>query len=363
MDPKKIAFIIPSLGPGGAERVVVSLANQLISKYNIHLILLYKEHNILYDVDERIIIHNCSEYLLKSTNLYQAFKNNYKTFNVISSYIKNNKIDCLIGFTTTSNILTVLSSKSNKIPCIISDRSNPYVNQLNWFWKTIRYLTYPLCNYLVVQTQLSKEFYAFVKKDKLKVLPNPLSKDLTEKRDFSTKKENIILYVARLDENKSQDTLLEAFSKLNVADWKLVLVGDGNKRIEYEALAKKLNIYDRVVFTGRINNPDYYYNRAKIFAFTSKSEGFPNALIEALFFGLPIISTNCPSGPSELIENGKNGYLIPVNDSEKLKEKLNLLTTNENLREDMGKHSILKSKEYHIDKVSRKWDELIINIL
>ncbi|PQV47695.1 GalNAc-alpha-(1-_4)-GalNAc-alpha-(1-_3)-diNAcBac-PP-undecaprenol alpha-1,4-N-acetyl-D-galactosaminyltransferase [Jejuia pallidilutea] len=360
---KKIGFVIPSLGPGGAERVVVSLANKLICKYNIHLILLYKESNILYNVDERIIIHNCSEYLLKSTNLYQAFKNNYKTYNVISSYTKNNKIDCLIGFTTTSNILTVLSAKSNKIPCIISDRSNPYVNQLNWFWKTIRYLTYPLCNYLVVQTQLSKQFYAFIKKDKLKVLPNPLSKDLTEKRDSYVKKENIILYVARLDENKSQDTLLKAFSKLNLTDWKLVLVGDGNKRTEYEALAKKLNIYDRVIFTGRINNPDYYYNRAKIFAFTSKSEGFPNALIEALYFGLPCVSTNCPSGPSELIDEGRNGYLVPVDDFDLLHKKLNLLINDEKLRYNFSKYAKEKSKQYHVDEVSKKWEFLIKDLI
>ena len=188
-------------------------------------------------------------------------------------------------------------------------------------------------------------------------------KELIDKIDNSINKENIILYVARLDKNKAQDTLLKAFSKIDNKDWKLVLVGDGNKRKEYEQLANKLNIIDSVIFTGKINNPEYYYNRAKIFAFTSKSEGFPNALIEALSFGLPCVSTNCPSGPSELIDDGNNGFLIPVGDSKALQNKLNLLIEDDKLRNNLSKKANLKGKEFHIDNVCLKWERLISKLI
>ncbi len=364
MSTKNIAFIIPSLGPGGAERVVVSLANKLCNKYNISLILLYKENNILYNIDERITIFNCSDKLLESNSFLEALKNNRNNIKTISNYIKQKRINCLIGFTTTSNIFSIICAKKNKIPCIISDRSNPNFNKLNLFWKTIRYLVYPKCNYLVVQSKLSKTFFSFVKTKKIKILPNPLAEDLAQKKDITTEKENIILYVARLDANKSQDTLLKAFTELEYNNyWKLALVGDGNKREFYENLTEKLNIKDKVLFTGRINNPEYYYNRAKIFAFTSKSEGFPNALIEAQYFGLPCVSTNCPSGPSELISDGENGYLIPVGDHETLTEKLNYLINNESVRKKMSLKSIAKAEDFHIDKVSSKWDQLISSLL
>ncbi|TYA71867.1 glycosyltransferase family 4 protein [Seonamhaeicola marinus] len=361
---KNIAFVIPSLGPGGAERVVVTLANRLCAKYNILLILLYKEHNILYDIDSRIKISYCAEYLKESTNFINAFKNNKRNISIISNFIKDYKINLLIGFTTTSNILSVLSAKRCRIPCIISDRSNPYATQLSSFWRLIRYLTYPRCNYLVVQSKLSLEFYKNVKLKKLKVLPNPLSENLTLKRKSSTK-ENIILYVGRLDSNKAQDVLLKAFSNLKETrkNWKLVLVGDGNKRKTYETLTKDLGIEDSVVFTGRINNPEIYYNKAKIFAFTSKSEGFPNALIEAMYFGLPCVSTDCPSGPSELIEDNTNGFLIPVGDVLLLEQKLKTLIENEQLRNEMLQKAKSKGEEFHVNNVSDKWEKLIIKLL
>ena len=360
---KKIAFVIPSLGPGGAERVVVTLANKLCFKYKITLILLYKEHNILYKIDKRVKIFYCSEHLRHSNNFIQALVNNRKSINNISNFVKNENISILIGFTTTCNIFSIISAKRNKIPTIISDRSNPYATKLSLFWRSVRYITYPLANFLVVQTQLSKEFYSLINRKKLKVLPNPLSKELIDKIDNSINKENIILYVARLDKNKAQDTLLKAFSKIDNKDWKLVLVGDGNKRKEYEQLANKLNIIDSVIFTGKINNPEYYYNRAKIFAFTSKSEGFPNALIEALSFGLPCVSTNCPSGPSELIDDGNNGFLIPVGDSKALQNKLNLLIEDDKLRNNLSKKANLKGKEFHIDNVCLKWERLISKLI
>src|SRR5690606_22940547 len=108
-------------------------------------------------------------------------------------------------------------------------------------------------------------------------------------------------------------------------DWALHIIGDGVNRNAYESLIKSLNIEHKVKLLGNKTNVDTYYNESSVFVFTSRFEGFPNALTEAMYFGLPSISTDCPSGPSELITDGYNGFLISVEDQQALEVQLKKL--------------------------------------
>ena len=207
-------------------------------------------------------------------------------------------------------------------------------------WKKLRDLFYPYANWLVVQTEDTKKFYH----DKLNikrqtVISNPISTDFKVEMVTASKqssKENIILNVGRLHPQKAQDVLIKAFSKTNNNDWQLYLVGEGERRKDLESLISTLNLQKKVHLVGRIEEIQKIYDRAKIFAFSSIYEGFPNALIEAMYFGLACVSTNCPTGPSELIDDGENGYLINVNDTTALTDKLNILMESEELRISFG---------------------------
>jgi len=360
---KKIVFLIPSLSYGGAERVVVTLANSFINIYEVYIIVLYKT-NYSYTINEKVrIIYIESEYK-PSTSIYSALKSNFIYLQRILSVVKINKIEILISFTTSLNVLTILVSKILKIPNIISERNNPCVALPNLYWKVFRRIAYMFTDKLVIQTQIASSFYErFVSKFKIVIIPNPIDSLMQQKRSFYNERENIILTVGRLDENKNHRLLIEAFSNIKNKNYQLIIVGDGVLRRECEALVSKLGITNTVQFTGNVQNVWDYYNKAKIFAFTSNSEGFPNALLEAFSFGLPCISTDCPSGPSEFIIPNKNGFLIDVNDSIQLKEKLEILMNDPLLRLKFSHNAIIASQQYNIDVIFRKWESLVLELL
>lgn len=363
MKKKKIAFVIPGLESGGAERVVTTLANELCHTYEIIIITLWNVESFYY-LDSNIKHIKCADKPLISKNTFQALRNNFFLLRRLKTIFKDNEIDLTIGFTTTANILATIASRSRKIPCIISERSNPHIYLLNKLWNYLRKVTYNKADMLVVQTAQNLSYFTkFTSIDKLIVLPNPLSRDLVNKKNKATLRENIILSVGRLDKNKSQDLLIKAFSNVKKNGWRLVFIGDGVEKNNYINLTKRLGLEPLVTFVGNSTEVYDYYNSSKIFAFTSQSEGFPNVLIEAMYFELPCISTNCPSGPSEIINDNSNGFLIPVNDQISLEKKLNLLMASEELRKNIGKNAFLSVEKYQTENVVEKWNKLIQKLL
>ncbi len=359
----KLAFVLPNLNMGGAERVVSSLANELSNNYEIIIVTLSGSDSH-YHLHKSIKHIKCSTKSIASNNIFQALYNNYVLTKRLKSILKNYSADLVIGFTTTANILAVITSQQLNIPCIISERSNPYIYIPNRFWTFLRKITYKKANYIVVQTTLVQSFFhQFANQEKVIILPNPLSGDLTGNKKNNSPKENVILSVGRLDKNKAQDLLIKAFSNIDNTNWKLIFVGDGIEKQNYINLTKKLKIESKVTFVGNSSRVYDYYNSSKIFAFTSKSEGFPNVLIEAMYFELPCISTDCPTGPSEIIVDGLNGFLIPVNDQTALENKLEQLISSEELQKKLGINALKTVKKFETGNVVNKWEKIIQNAI
>ncbi len=360
---KKIAFIIPSLSPGGAERVVVLLANEFVVNFDVFLIVLYKTDTI-YSVNEKVNLIYLQEKYTPSSSFFQAGINNLSYLKKIIKIIKINHINILISFTTSVNIIAVISSFFIKIPTLISERNNPEVYVPNTFWRILRNFCYPFTNGLIVQTELIKGFYQkTIQENKIKIIPNPIDEIMLSARKDYSERENVILTVGRLDANKNQRLLIEAFANLNNGNWKLVIAGDGVLREEYEKLTASLGIADKIEFIGNVQNVWDYYNQAKIFAFTSNSEGFPNALLEAMSFGLPCISTDCPSGPSEIITNDENGYLIEVNNRKQLEDRLSKLINNPAICDQFSQNAISTTCKFNMVEVKKLWEFQIQNFL
>lgn len=362
MRRKRIAFVISSLSPGGAERVVSNLANKLINDYHVTIIVLYNDKPF-YTLDRRIEIISCQEKYNFNNSKSKSILFHFKFIKKIFSFIKQDKIDLCISFMTTTNIYATIASRLAKVPIIISERTNPHYG-LNKPWQILRKRIYPLSNLLLVQTENVKAYYlSFMNSEKVKVIKNPLSPNLIKNRKQDNNKENIVLSVGRLSPEKNHDLLIKAFSKINPEDWKLILVGDGVCRPDYHKLITNLKMNNSIKIIGNIKDVDTYYNKAKIFVFTSRFEGFPNALIEAMAFGLPCISTDCQSGPSELLTHGENGFLIPVEDEQALQVHLKKLIADEKLRNLFGMQALKTAKEYEIDPISNKWSNFIDDLL
>jgi GalNAc-alpha-(1->4)-GalNAc-alpha-(1->3)-diNAcBac-PP-undecaprenol alpha-1,4-N-acetyl-D-galactosaminyltransferase len=359
-----IVFVIFNLGTGGAERAVTGLANYYVKKHNVTIITLVKTKSF-YPLDKNINLKHCLNDTVEHTNLIKSIKNGLFRWNRLINHLKEIKPKVVISFMHTSNIYTIWACKWFGIPCIISERANHAIDQLPKTHEIIRNLSYPYCSRLIVQTKGNLDYYSTIlPKRKIKIIPNAVAQDLRAKRSKTNITDSkVILNVGSFKNGKAQDVLIRSFSLLPKNDWNLIFLGKGPNLVKFKALAKQLGVDNRIAFEGAQKDVASYYNKASMFVFTSEHEGFPNALLEALYFGVPAISTNCPHGPADLIENGVNGFLIPVGDQNVLTNKMEVLINNKELRKSFSIQAIEKSKQYEIENIAKKWMELLKSVL
>ncbi|WP_170283966.1 glycosyltransferase [Flagellimonas olearia] len=361
---KKIGFVIGSMSHGGAERVISILSNLLSQKYCITIIT-FKESPSFYPLNKSVLLKSCK---IKDMDRLKgpigSIRLNYKIARNITSIVKEEKIDLLIGFITSSNVMSIIAARLNRIPCIICERNNPKKEYLSFFWRMSRMLFYPLANVLTVQTVAVKEYYLAKKlNSNILVLKNPISPELSQLVDHTPNRKNIILSVGRLDTNKNQKSIIEAFSNLKDPSWSLLLIGDGGMKKELEAMISRMGQTERIQIISGVKDIHNYYNKAKIFVFASNSEGFPNALLEAMHFGLACISTDCDYGPRELIENMRNGILISTNELDELTKSTIELSGNQQLIASLGNNAQRESEKYKAENVISEWEKTINKLL
>ena len=186
------------------------------------------------------------------------------------------------------------------------------------------------------------------------MIPNPVEKSRKGK-DLS--KSKTIYSCGRLVPQKGFYNLIEIFYNLskNNPDWKLVILGDGGEKESLIQRARELGIESKVVFEGSVKNPVDYYSTGGVFAFSSEYEGYPNALCEAMSSGMAVVSYDCSSGPSDLIKDGENGYLIKAGDQESFKVKLDKLMKDDELRLRLGKKATTIKDDLAIKKIAEQW--------
>lgn len=360
MDKKKICLLIPSLQTGGMERVMSELANYFATKDDIevHLILYGKNPSIFYTISPNIIVHKpVFTFNDRWRNLYAI-----KTMLFLRSKVKSINPDTVLSFGEYWNSFVLIALFNLRYKIFVSDRCSP-VKKLGKLHDFLRKKLYPKAAGVIVQTEMAKEIYSeIVDNSKLQVIANPIRLIET---DAKQRPENIILSVGRLIDTKHHDRLINIFSKLNAPDWKLIIAGGDalkQKRYTYlKSLIKSHNLENKAELAGSRNDINQLYAKSKIFAFTSSSEGFPNVVGEALSAGLPVVSYNCVAGPSEMIVDGENGYLIPVFDDQKFQEKLQSLIENEDLRLQMTKKASESIRRFSIDNIGRQYLDYILS--
>lgn len=346
----KTAFLISSLNAGGAERVVSLLANKLSLTKDIVIITLSKDEPF-YKLNDSITIKQLGV-LNSGTNPLKSIVSNLVLIYKITSLIKSLRIKSLICFMTTSNILGIISGKFlSNINVTISERANPNFEDVG-YWNFLRRKTYKLADRLVVQSEeISNYFKSIIDERKISIISNPI--EIIETNKF--RKEKIILTVGRIDANKNQEQIIRSFSKVKQEGWKLIICGDGTLLSKLKNLVIDLNINDAVEFKGIVKNIEKQYERASIFAFSSLSEGFPNVLLEAMNYGCACISTDCPTGPSMLIKNNVNGFLIPLADENSYTNHLQKLIDNEKTRNIFVSNAKSSLEHYSLNKVAEHW--------
>jgi glycosyltransferase involved in cell wall biosynthesis len=360
MDVKKICLVIPSLQSGGMERVMSELAHYFCAKshFQVHLVLYGITREIFYPIPPNIIIHKPSFEFNNAKRILHSIK----TFYFLRQTIRQIEPDTILSFGELWNNFVLLATLWFKYPIFVSDRCQP---DKRWgkSQMLLRNLLYPKAAGIICQTEKASIIYQKMFKNiNFQVIGNPIREIATNP---NIPKENIVLSIGRLINTKHHDELIKVFSEINPQGWKLVIVGDDaikqKNMIKLETLVKSLNIEEKVLLVGKKLNVEDYYNQAKIFAFTSSSEGFPNVLGEAMSAGLPVVAYDCVAGPSDLIDHEKTGFLVPLRDTVKFKFYLQTLMENEDLRNNQGKAAKEKIKLFSVEKIAYKFERVILD--
>jgi glycosyltransferase involved in cell wall biosynthesis len=296
------------------------------------------------------------------------FNNNKRTWNTLKTLwflrrkIKEVNPDTVLSFGELWNNFVLLATLGLNYPVFVSDRCQPD-KSLGRFHNGLRNWLYPKATGVICQTEVAKRIYVeMFQHTNITVIGNPIREIVS---NSTIKKENIVLSVGRLINTKHHDELIRIFSKIDAPEWKLTIVGDDalkqKNKEKLERLIQELGLQERVTLAGKRSDVEDFYQRAKIFAFTSSSEGFPNVIGEAMSAGLPVVAYDCVAGPNDLVQHNSTGYLIKLHDQTGFKEALENMIQDESLRKNFGREGKLKIQDFSVKNIARKFEQTILN--
>jgi len=362
---RRVLLAVSSLAAGGAERAITELANGWAVKgWQVALLTLStpgSDHYSLTPAIERIAL----DIIWDSPTLWHGVASNIRRSFAIRTAVRRFGPDVVVSFVEQTNIRMLAALVGTGIPVIVSERIDPRQHPVGLAWTAARRLLYPLARRVVVQTEAVAEWARrVVAASRVRVIPN-FVREMPEPPEWSVRSSQEILAVGRLDKQKGFDLLLEAFARSGLAarGARLTLLGEGPERSALERQAQALGIAERVTMPGVVRDPETWMARAAVFVLPSRYEGFPNALLEAMAMGCPVIATDCDSGPREIICHGENGWLVPVEDANALSAALRRLFEDEALRCRLGTEAVKVRERYAKAKILSRWETLIEEVL
>lgn len=374
MAHKKISIFIHSLSTGGAERVTVNIANWLIEKqYDVFIITMDAQDQDFYELNPNV--RRMSLNMARNTKGINKLFTNYNRVKSLRQILTNERPDVVLGMMTTSIVLLIIASFGLPVKVFGSERNYPPREYITSAWNLLRRLVYRFADGHIAQTQETAKW--LVKNTGAKnihvihnpvVWPLPLSKPQIKTESVVLADRKIILSVGTKVEQKGFDLLLQAFSGLTntFTEWDLVILGiDSNSSeikgggLSIKALAEELEVSTRVHLPGRVGNIVDWFDRADIFVLSSRYEGFPNVLIEAMASGCPSLAFDCDTGPRDIIIDGINGILVPSEDIDKLRVGLIKLIEDESLRYKYAKEGAFIKDILSEEKIMNQWEKAL----
>ena len=360
---KTIALYISSISKGGAERVIVNLAEYFYSRgYKVLLVTTRKEKEE-YQISEGII-RQISE--PSSGEMTGGRIDNFRVrFCKLKDIWRKERPDVILSFIGKNNLMAILTSLGLKIPVVVSVRGEPTEEYYNRWMRLMAKGLFHFAAGVVLQTGRCYSFFPKAVRKKAVILKNPVHSNFFRER-FEGEREKTVAAVGRIDENKNHELLLRAFAGIaeEFPEYRLVIYGEGEKRKELQELAGKLGMEERISLPGNVDNVAELIYKISLFVLPSNTEGMPNTLIEAMLLGLPVIATDCPcGGPAELITHGVNGLLTPVGDAEKMKEALRMVLGNCQRADEMGREAAKLKMVYNAETVYKSWESYLVKVM
>jgi glycosyltransferase involved in cell wall biosynthesis len=367
MNKNKITFFLQDLSGGGAEKMMVQLANNFyINGYEIDMVLVKRRGPYQKELHEGINV--------VAFNINRTYKS---IFNFLK-YLIANRPKAIISTLPHINIIAVIINlllfKKTKV---LVREASPLGNYLSVNYPLIRiaaliapfiYLFADKCVAISVGLKNELQKRMLFSKGKVICIYNPVINDKVEKfkknekvntLPYFKKKVQVIISVGRLEHVKDFQTLIKAFSIIrNEINSKLIIVGEGSLENILKIQVNSLGLNHNVLFVGFVDNLYEYLQSSDLFVLSSKYEGFGNVLVEALFSDLPIVSTDCPYGPSEILENGKYGCLVPVGDYKSMAEECISILNGEKKFTGLRERAL----EFHVNKIAKDYLNVILSL-
>lgn len=384
----RITFVGFNLWCGGAERAMSNMANYWAKKgWEITILTLIQNRQPLcYDLHPDIEYHDLGyfEYsgepdaeislsLAKETALAEpsdaeraVLEEELGRLAMLRRAIIKSRPQAVIAFQHSLNVRVLLATRGLNIPVIVSERSTPpheIIKQTGW--ALLRLRLYPTATCLVTLTEEALSYFPEAVRGRGRVIPNLVLSPAAagngnEKRNGNGK---VLMAMGRLAPVKGFDLLLRAFALVarEHPSWSLEIWGEGLMRTELGSLAAELGITERVRLPGFTKHPHATLRRADLFAMSSRYEGFPNALCEAMACGLAAVSFDCPGGPRNIIRDGVDGVLVEAGSVTAMAASLNRLMGDEAERNRLGVRAREVVKRFDAEKIMAMWERLILN--
>jgi GalNAc-alpha-(1->4)-GalNAc-alpha-(1->3)-diNAcBac-PP-undecaprenol alpha-1,4-N-acetyl-D-galactosaminyltransferase len=365
----RLTLVISSLERGGAERILSVLAGAWVERgIQVSLVTFDDKDEPAYPLHPGITMRSLRVPNETARNFVYAVYPNLRRIVRLRDHIRQSRPDIVISFLDFPNVITLLATLGFGIPVIVSERANPEHVYLKPIWQYLRRLLYPYAAALVCQTS------AMVAQLQLKIkvpgyaIPNPveLPRSLTSDRpkggDVNSRR---IIAMGRLVPQKGFDLLLRAFAGIagRHPAWSIQVLGKGPLKDQLEAQAVSLGLENRVSFVGAVSDPFPILRAADLFVFSSRFEGFGNALTEAMACGLPVISFDCPAGPADIIRDGVDGILVPREDVTGLAVAMDHLMSDAAERERLALHAPDVLTRFGLESVLGMWEKVFQDVL
>lgn len=354
-----LCFVIDTLGSGGAERVISSLSNYFSQQgYFVTLIMLSgKKSDVYYEIDSKVNIKTISENDKQKEKRLNKIKKLRELFKTIKPQI-------VVSFLPHINIYSFIAMSGLNIIHVPSLRSDPRHDIKGFVRRFLRKMCFVKAKGCVFQTKEASNFFGKKVEKKSIIIPNPLPPQISfHNNSFFEEK---IVSTGSFRSPKNKICLLKAFLLFlrKHPNYKLIMYGDGLLKDECIRFSKDNNIYEKIVFMGNSKNWIENSINYRMFVLSSDYEGMPNSLMEAMASGIPSISTNCPvGGPKQLIRDGENGLLVPINDPEKLCEAMSCLADSNELAIKLKRNNKNMVEEYSIMAIGKKWEHYLLSLL
>lgn len=289
-----------------------------------------------------------------------AVRNNVRAVRVLARALASARPDVVLALGDTTNVKTLLAAGVSDLPVVVSERIDPSTVDIGLAWSALRRLAYSRAAALVVQTESVRPWAErLVGRGRVDVIGNPVELGVAPEPGERARE---IVAIGRLVPQKGFDALLRAFARVaeRRPDWSLTIFGDGPARVELTALAAELGIADRVAMPGQAHDVQERLRRASLFVLSSRFEGFPNALIEAMAAGTAVVATRCPSGPSEILRDCAPAILVPVDDVAAMATAIEAMLDDRERRLACGRAARVAAQRFAAPAIVDVWESVLV---